>query len=200
MLKLSLPWQTSAWLTPLITLVISIAVFWLPESISDSLIYDRNAINAGQYWRLLTGHFDHTNLNHMLLNIAGLTMLWALHGDHYRHGIFITVFLVSALACSIGIYLFDPQMLRYVGLSGVLHGIFVFGAIADIRTGDKTGYLLLLGVSGKILYEQTVGASSEMEEMIGANVAVDAHLYGALGGVIAAFLLAMVIKHQEKPD
>ncbi|WP_394174636.1 rhombosortase [Thalassotalea litorea] len=188
MLKLSLPLQLNAWLTPFIVLLISVSVFLLPETISQSLIYDRDDIADGQFWRLLTGHFDHTNLNHMLLNLAGLIMLWALHGDHYRHGLFIAVFLMSAITCSLGIYIFDPDMTRYVGLSGVLHGIFVFGAIADIKQQDKTGYLLLLGVTGKIIYEQFAGASADMVELIGSDVAIDAHLFGAIGGLLAGLV------------
>ncbi|TLU67508.1 rhombosortase [Thalassotalea litorea] len=198
MLKLSLPLQVNAWLTPLIVLLISIVVFFVPETFSQSLVFDRNDIANGELWRLFTGHFDHTNLNHMLLNLAGLTMLWALHGDHYRHGLFIAVFFTSAIICSLGIYFFDPQMTRYVGLSGVLHGLFVFGAIADIKQGDKTGYLLLLGVTAKIIYEQFAGASADMVELIGSDIAIDAHLFGAIGGLIAG--LVWLVLQFKKPD
>ena len=45
----------------------------------------------------------------VILPLAGLIMLWALHGDHYRHGLFAAVFLVSAIATSLGIYYFDPD-------------------------------------------------------------------------------------------
>lgn len=199
MLKLSLPLQVNAWLTPLIVLLISIVVFFLPETVSQSLVFDRHDIANGEIWRLLTGHFDHTNLNHMLLNLAGLVMLWALHGDHYRHGLFTGVFLTSAIVCSLGIYFFDPDMTRYVGLSGVLHGLFVFGAIADIKQGDKTGYLLLLGVTAKVIYEQIAGASADMVELIGSDVAIDAHLFGAIGGLFAGLLwLLLRLNNSDK--
>lgn len=200
MLKLSLPLQPNAWLTPLIVLLISVIVYLLPESVSDTLVFDRTDIENGQWWRIFTGHFDHTNLNHLLLNLAGLIMLWALHGDHYRHGLFAAVFLVSAIATSLGIYYFDPDMNRYVGLSGVLHGVFVFGAIADIRTGEKTGYLLLIGVIAKIIYEQVAGASADMVDLIGASVAIDAHLFGAIGGLIAGLIWLGFNKPKSQND
>ena len=200
MLKLSLPLQPNAWLTPLIVLLISVIVYLLPESVSDTLVFDRTDIENGQWWRIFTGHFDHTNLNHLLLSLAGLIMLWALHGDHYRHGLFAAVFLVSAIATSLGIYYFDPDMNRYVGLSGVLHGVFVFGAIADIRTGEKTGYLLLIGIIAKIIYEQIEGASADMVDLIGASVAIDAHLFGAIGGLIAGLIWLAFNKPKSQND
>ena len=66
----------------------------------------------------------------------------------------------------------------------MLHGIFVFGAILDIRYKDKTGYLLFIGVWLKIAHEQFYGASKQVSTMIDANVAIDAHLWGAVGGLI----------------
>ncbi|QDP01066.1 rhombosortase [Thalassotalea sp. PS06] len=201
MLKLSLPLQTNAWLTPLIVLLTSVIVFLLPESVSDTLVFDRTDIENGQWWRIFTGHFDHTNFNHLLLNLAGLIMLWALHGDHYRHGLFTGVFLISVITTSLGIYYFDTDMNRYVGLSGVLHGVFVFGAIADIRGSDKTGYLLLIGIIAKIIYEQVAGASEDMVDLIGASVAIDAHLFGAIGGLIAGLIwLAITKSKSPKPS
>ncbi|OUS32164.1 rhombosortase [Thalassotalea sp. 42_200_T64] len=184
MLKLSLPITRQACTLPLIIFILAIMTFFLPDNISDLLIYNRHSINDGEFWRLLTGHFDHTNFNHLLLNIAGLSMLWALHGEHYSSKSYAVNFLFAAIFCSLGIYFFVPDMIRYVGLSGVLHGIFVWGAICDIQKGWKSGYLLLLAVWGKILYEQVFGASADVEAMINARVAIDAHLWGAIGGLI----------------
>ena len=137
-----------------------------------------------KFWRLITGHFVHTNLNHLLLNLAGLIMLWALHGDHYTYKTYFANFTTAAIICSAGIYFFTPEMSRYVGLSGILHGIFVWGAIKDIQKKWNSGYLLLIGVFGKVLYEQVYGASADVETLINAKVAIDAHLYGAIGGLI----------------
>ncbi|MEW6997072.1 rhombosortase [Colwelliaceae bacterium BS250] len=184
MLKLSLPLNKNAVLIPAIIFVIAVCIYFLPQNIESLLIYDRNDIANGQWWRVLTGHLVHTNFNHLLLNLAGLIMLWALHGDDYSPKSYTIVFILSALVCSLGIYLFTPEMHRYVGLSGVLHGIFVWGAINDIKKGWNSGYLLLIGVWGKVFYEQIFGASADVEAMINASVAIDAHLWGAVGGLI----------------
>lgn len=194
MLKLSLPFNSQAIILPVIVFIIASLIYVLPLGLSDALIYNRDNINNGQLWRLFTGHFVHTNLNHLLLNLAGLGMLWALHGDHYSHKSYGACFVICALVCSAGIYVFDPDMIRYVGLSGVLHGIFVWGAIKDIQKGWHSGYLLFFGVWGKIIYEQAFGASPEVEALINAHVAIDAHLWGAVGGLVLPIILLLKAK------
>lgn len=189
MLKLSLPFNSQALTLPLSIFMLSVIVYLLPDGIAEYLIFDRNRVIDGQYWRFITGHFAHTNFNHLLLNLAGLTMLWALHGDHYSNKTYGISFFLAAFICSLGIFYFVPDMTRYVGLSGVLHGIFVWGAICDIQKGWKSGYLLLIGVWGKILYEQVFGASADVEALINASVAIDAHLWGAVGGLLLPLII-----------
>ena len=71
----------------------------------------------------------------------------------------------------------------------MLHGLFTYGAIKDITTGLKSGYLLLFGVIIKVAYEQVYGASQEVTEMIGARVATEAHLVGVISGIIIFLML-----------
>src|ERR1700745_2647345 len=48
------------------------------------LRYDRDAIIDGQWWRLLTAHVVHLDLEHATLNGLGLALLWALFARDYR--------------------------------------------------------------------------------------------------------------------
>ena len=91
-----------------------------------------------------------------------------------------------------GIFYYNPSLTQYVGLSGVLHGIFVFGAIMDILSKDKTGYLLFIGVWLKIAHEQIYGASSGVSDLIEASVAIDAHLWGAVGGLLFTIVYLII--------
>ena len=171
-------------LIPLLIVITSI-VLALTEPMSSNLFaYDRNQLNHFQWWRLITGHLLHTNTSHLLLNLTGLTLLWALHGHYYKMPRYSIQFLVLCLGTSIGLYYFAHQMQWYVGLSGVLHGLFVIGAYFDIRQKLKTGWVMLLGVWVKVIYEQIFGASADVAKLIEANVAVDAHLFGTITGCI----------------
>ncbi|MBL4910098.1 MAG: rhombosortase [Alteromonadaceae bacterium] len=196
-IKRAWPISVQALLVPALIILLALLAFIFNDQLIDLLVYQRSAITEGQWWRLLSGHFFHTNLNHLLLNLAALIMLWALHGHFYTIKIYSALFLFSALSCSLGLYFFDTSLQQYVGLSGVLHGIFVFGAIMDIKQGDKTGYLLFIGVWLKIAHEQFFGASADVVNLIGANVAVNAHLWGAIGGLIFSVMYLLLCHYRK---
>ncbi|KGJ89858.1 rhombosortase [Colwellia psychrerythraea] len=177
---------------------IAILTFVFDSSIADLFVYQHQLISQGELWRTFTGHFFHTNGFHLLFNLAALILLWALHGHFYSLKNYSLLFITSALICSAGLYYLSPDIRQYVGLSGVLHGIFVFGAIMDIRHQDKTGYLLFIGVWLKIAHEQFYGASKQVSTLINASVAIDAHLWGAIGGLIFSCCYLIYLFNRKK--
>lgn len=194
----SLPVQTIHILCPLIVLIFALIAFVFDEQIADLLIYNRDLVTQGEYYRLLSGHFLHTNGNHFLLNGAAIILLWALHGQYYRHQNYLIIFLTSAIVCGFGIHWYSLDISLYVGLSGILHGFFVWGALMDIKHKEKTGYLLLIGVILKIAHEQFYGASADVESFIESSVATDAHLFGAIGGLLAYIICYMIDKKKTR--
>jgi len=156
--------------------------------------FDHNAISNGQVWRIFSGNLLHTNAWHLTMNLAGLWVIVFLHELHYkRHTNKLALLFMSlCILEGIGLYVFYPELLTYVGLSGVLHGLFAFGAIMDIRKGLRSGYLLLLGVMAKVAYEQYFGASAGIAELINARVATESHLVGVIAGVICALFWSSV--------
>ncbi len=193
----SLPLAKQHSLLVIIVALLAIMAYLWDKSLSDQLAYQHQLIMQGEVWRTFTGHFFHTNAFHLLLNLAALVLLWALHGQFYTIKNYSLLFVVSALTCSAGLYYFSPEIHQYVGLSGVLHGIFVFGAIMDIRNNDKTGYLLFLGVWLKITHEQFFGASENISSLIDASVAIDAHLWGAIGGLLFGVIYLTLLANRK---
>jgi rhomboid family GlyGly-CTERM serine protease len=155
------------------------------------LEYHRNKAQAGELWRFISASLLHTNLNHLLMNLAGLALAWALHGEYYRPIAFIVLMAALSLAVGIGVHLFSPHLFTYVGLSGALNGLIVWGAVRDIHTGLRSGWLLLAIMLIKIIHEQLSPPNLELQQLINANVAVDAHLYG----VIAALILGLLSRY-----
>ena len=188
----SFPCKTQQVLAPLAVVIMSLIAFIFDNSLSEALVYQRSLINQGELWRAFSGHFFHTNGFHFLLNGAAVIMLWALHGHFYTIKSYSFVFVVSAIICAVGIHWFSLDINQYVGLSGVLHGLFIWGAIEDIKAKERTGYLLLLGILLKVAHEQFYGASEDVAALIGANVAINAHLWGAIGGIVAILMLKIV--------
>jgi rhomboid family GlyGly-CTERM serine protease len=151
--------------------------------------YDRDAIMAGEIWRIITGHFVHLGWKHFIMNVAGLILIWLLFGRLMSTWKWTVCIIVNALFISIGFILFDKDLNWYVGLSGVLHGMFVCGAIASIVLGYRAEALLLLLLVGKLIWEQLQGALPGSASFAGGDVVVDAHLYGAIIGLACAALL-----------
>ena len=174
---------------PLLIAVLAVLAYFFEPLSGDWLAYDRYALEGWETWRLITGNLVHTNGYHLLLNLAGLLLLWALHGEYYRIGRFLKVFTWCCIGTSAGLYFFAPDLIWYAGLSGALHGLFTWGACMDIRQGLRSGWILLGGVTAKIVYEQVNGSSHDVAALIDATVAVDAHLFGALSGVVLFSLM-----------
>jgi rhomboid family GlyGly-CTERM serine protease len=150
------------------------------------LRFDRGAIAAGEWWRLLSGHLVHLGISHMLLNVAALLLLWWLVGS----GLTVTGWLaviVASLACiDLGLWFLDSALSWYVGLSGLLHGLFAAGLVARLRRAPLESLVLGILLAAKLLFEQFAGPLPGSEASAGGAVVVNAHLYGAAGGIVAA--------------
>src|ERR1700751_5599577 len=150
------------------------------------LRYDRSALAAGQWWRLLSAHLVHLDIRHALLNLAGLALMGARFARDYSPKAWLAIVLGAIAAIDAGLWLGDSTVQWYVGSSGVLHGAMAAGALAPIRRGERDGWVLAALLAVKLLYEQTLGA---LPFSGNDPVVVDAHLYGVLGGAaVAAFL------------
>ncbi len=82
-------------------------------------------------------------------------------------------------------------MIWYVGLSGTLHGLFSFALCQHWQLKQKWIYLLTGAFTLKLLNEQMGGLSLQTENLIGVQVLVDAHLYGALFGIVYFLLIKL---------
>ena len=150
------------------------------------LRYDREALAHGELWRLLTAHLVHLDLHHALLNCLGLLLMWALFARDYTPRQWLLITLGSMAVIDAGLAVWDSTLRWYVGSSGALHGAMAAGTLAHLRRGERDGWLLAAFLVGKIAWEQGVGALP----LSGSNpVVVDAHLFGAAGGLAAAAFL-----------
>jgi rhomboid family GlyGly-CTERM serine protease len=175
-------------------LVLSIAALAQALAASAYLQFDRPAVLGGQIWRLWTAHLVHLGWNHFLLNGAGLWLVWLLFRHTASTAAWCWHFLFSGLAVGMGLLWFNPELVWYVGLSGVLHALFIAGLLADIRTHTTLGLLVLLGFAAKLVLEQMYGPLPGSERSAGGPVVVDAHLYGAIAGCISYVFLYLLGK------
>lgn len=176
-------------LLPIVAVVVLTSALHL--LLPDVLGFDRNGLQAHEWWRLLTAHVVHLNVTHAAMNVVALCLVLALVGTATTARSWWLVYYTIGLAISLALYLLEPQLIRYVGASGVIHGLVAFGAAMRFRSHRLESSVLLVGLAAKLIYESQAGAVAGSASLIGAPVITAAHLYGALaGGALAVGALA----------
>lgn len=157
----------------------------------DALEYRRAAVLRGQLWRLLTGNLVHLGWVHLARDVAGLFLIWGLFGRSMDERSWVWVALASGLAVGLGLLAFSPNIAWYVGISGVLFGVFCAGALGQLRERPVYAGALLLGMAAVIAWTMYAGALPGETSGLAGAVVPEAHLYGALGG--AAFVVVRAL-------
>jgi rhomboid family GlyGly-CTERM serine protease len=180
-----------------VALLVVCGVLLLPELSGEwgraALRYERDAVAAGQWWRLITAHLVHLDLEHAVLNALGLVLMWSLFARDYGPRQWLAIVVATFAAIDAGLWFHDTHVDWYVGASGALHGVMAAGTLAHVRRGDLDGWILAVFIVVKLLYEQLNGQLPFSDS--GVPVVVNAHLYGALGGLA----MAAVMKRRREP-
>ncbi|MGX9417427.1 rhombosortase [Vibrio sp. RC27] len=169
----------------ILAIITLICIFAQHPVVSHAMIWDRELILDGEWWRILTGNLTHTNLPHLIMNVAALWLIGIIFQSHPFQLLVITI----ALSIIVGGALIPFSNIdQYVGLSGTLHGLFVYGALQELMKGKASSWLLVLGIIVKVGWEQWAGPLASTEEMIDAPIAIEAHLIGLVAGIFLAFI------------
>ena len=187
----ALQWDRGRWIWLLVIILVLDAVLGLGDSISQLLRYDRGAIAAGGWWRLLTAHIVHLDLHHLLLNELGLVLMWSLFAQDYDAVEWCVIISAGALGISSGLWWLSPRVGWYVGASGVLHSVMAAGVAKHLMERAWDRWILFIGLCAKLAWEHW-GASRV------SLVVIDAHLYGACCGFIVGAALSSrvaIIRH-----
>lgn len=171
--------------TPVVTYaLIAINAFiyllqWLPGlRITESLAYapvytwaEYGPLGAPfEPWRLLTSTFAHSTgfVFHILLNMYTLWIFGQILERMLGCGRFLSLYLISALAGSLGVMYWAPATTFVVGASGAIFGLLgAFLVIQRKLGGDTTQLFILVGINLVIGF------------LPGLSVAWQAHLGGA---------------------
>jgi rhomboid family GlyGly-CTERM serine protease len=97
------------------------------------LQYEREAVLAGQVWRLLTGNLVHLGWIHFLLNIGTLLIFWLLYGRDLSTRSLVRIYVLSCMGTCSGLLLFNRMIIWYAGLSGCLYGLLIYGGLRTFR-------------------------------------------------------------------
>src|SRR5690606_7059137 len=172
-------WHVAA----LVLLVLAIGAPPLNELVVPWLRYDRELVEAGQLWRLVTCHLVHLNHWHMLMNLSGFVLCWFFFVDVVTRARLWLWLLVSSVLVGMAFYFFDTDLQRYVGLSGILHGFLVLCLLLGWRSNPLLHTLVLAVVIGRLTWEQMPDYDVYyLRDVIAGPVHCNARLDGSLVG------------------
>jgi rhomboid family GlyGly-CTERM serine protease len=172
-----------------ILLLVAIIMMALLEPISSHwLMFDRSAINDGQIWRLFSAHLVHLSPTHMFGNAMGIVLLGYIAGRYLNGLLGVALFVWCVSVVGLGLYWYADYLERYVGLSGVLHGLLLVAPFISKFYSQRIAACFLIVIVAKVMWEQSPFYDDmAMLSMIGGRVEANAHLFGVLAGL--AFLV-----------
>ena len=185
------------WRIPALLLVAAVLVAAMGDAGREALRYERALVADGEWWRLLSAHVTHLGWRHVALNAAGIVLVWLLVGRALTRTGWALVLAVGVAVIDAAFWLLRPDLGWYVGLSGLLHAVLVAGLVTGWRAAPRETLLIAIVVVAKLGYEQFGGALPGSQSMSGGPVVVDAHLYGAVGGIVGG--LAAIRFRREAP-
>ncbi|MEK6805286.1 MAG: rhombosortase [Pseudomonadota bacterium] len=176
------------WLPPLAVIIFIGLLALGGEPLRDALRYERADIIGGEYWRLLSGNFVHLSPWHAFLNGLGVLVLVLLCPETLPWQVWLRRLLFLSMGMTLGLFFLVPDAQAYVGLSGVIHGLFVLGLMPQVLKKDLIALGCLLYLLGKIGYEMFAGAPVSDEAALGGKVLVESHLFGTLSAFLYGFI------------
>lgn len=161
----------------------------LAQLLPEVLTYQRDKLAQGDWWRLVTGHFTHSNVNHLVLNLTGLWLWVFLQPTHLPAQRLLGLTLFLALVISLAFWFINPNLVWYVGFSGVLYSLFGAWIGYLFYTREYlTSVLLGLALIGKSVWDATHN-DTVSQQLIGVPVIYQAHWYGLILSPLSAMWL-----------
>jgi len=158
---------------PVQTLIILAAVVAIDSvpGARDWLIYDRAAIETGEFRRLFTGHLCHFTTEHLAWNalVVATAGAW-IELRRIRGGALLL--WAGPWTISVGLFLLEPNMVQYGGLSAL-----ATAAVALIALSEKCAWLFCAVVIKAIIGSSWMAFDAE------AVVSGISHQLGALTGI-----------------
>ena len=176
---------------PLLLSAIAIFVYLIP-GLEEWLQYDRWAIQGGQIWRLVTGHWTHTSFDHLLLDVVTFLAL-AIVCQRFDRRAFYRAITASLVLIPLALWTLQPALGTYRGLSGIDSALFVLATLLLYRNArsDRLPWarwpagLALLLFAAKVAFELGTGQALFLQGSAQLTVVPLAHLAGALSGLLA---------------
>ena len=148
---ITLPWRS------LLLGVAAIAAYLSLGPAPEAWVFDKAAIAQGEWWRLLSGHWVHSDLSHAVWDITALLLFGALFEERLQWRLPLAL-LVATAGVDAWLWWGDSALQYYCGLSGILNGLLIVGLL-DLWRDNRHPLILLtaVGAALKIILEIHMG-------------------------------------------
>lgn len=152
---------------------------------AEALVFDRDAIAAGEAWRFVTGHLVHADPVHLVANVGALFILGTVFETvlRLRAAIYWGMVGLAMMAVDLALWTWVPTLDRYCGFSGVLNAYFIVAVYALWRdSGDSLLRLIAIGGLAKIAVETWAGVA--VFPLSSLPSVTEAHFAGFVAGLM----------------
>lgn len=155
----------------------------LPAPWQELLEYRREAILAGEVWRLWTGHLVHFGLAHALIDVSALGALLWLASRLDTAMRCLPGLLLAMPGISLGFLLLEPALGVYRGLSAI--DMTLLACLLGVAWRQRPGSRLVLAVVAAMALAKSLAdiwglVPTMLTEDV--RVAASAHLLGLIAG------------------
>jgi len=161
----------------------AILVQLIPDA-AALLLQERNAVQAGQWWRLFTGNFVHHSGGHLFWNSFMIGVAGCLLESRHRAAMPACLFFAATLVGP-GLHLCLENMDSYAGLSGIATALVTCLVLLNLSNGLQWQLalgLLTLKLTADFLLPGSLFVSFPEPEVRSVPLA---HLLGAVAGIAA---------------
>ncbi|MGJ0121644.1 rhomboid family intramembrane serine protease [Williamsia sp. MIQD14] len=174
------------WVRSAVIMIVLIAVLYLVEAIdsatnmrldNDGIVPRETDGLAGIVWSpFLHAGFDHLTSNATVGAVLGFLLLLARR--------FLVTTAIVWIVSGVGVWLVGPAHVSTIGASGIIFGWLAFLLVRGLF--NRSPLQILLGVALGLVYGSVLWGVLPTQPQISWQ----AHLFGAIGGVLAASVLA----------
>jgi rhomboid family GlyGly-CTERM serine protease len=175
----TLPWRT------FLLTAGAVAAYLLCGAAPEAWVWDRAAIAQGEWWRLITGHWVHSDLAHAGWDCVALLLLGILFEARLRWHLPLAL-LFGTFGIDVWLWWGEPALRYYCGLSGILNSLLVLGLLQlwlDLR--HPVLLLTAIAAASKIIIEIHAGQALLVQTAWPSVPTV--HAAGYLIGLILAW-------------
>lgn len=176
--SIALPWLTLA------LAAMAILLYLLCGPSPADWVFDRAAIAEGEWWRLITAHWVHSDSAHAGWDIGALLLFGAVFEKRLQWRLPLGLLLAS-VAVAAWIWWGLPDLRYYCGLSGILNGLLVMG-LASLWRDLRHPLILATGLVAVIKIALEVHLGQALLTQTAWMSVPSAHAAGFASGLLLA--------------